>query len=231
MSAIVLETFLLSLLGGVLSLDRTAAFQFMVSRPIVVSTVIGLLFRDLTTGLLIGVMTELLWMGELPIGASLPPDETAFAIVVSSVTFIGERFVGGISRGYVVSVILLSLPVAWFFRKIDERIRVFNSRISRDAIHRLSEGRDDAVDRAVLKGLLSFFVPSLLFLWFFMVLGVYLIIRIYPLLSNEMVNMLGEFFYIFPIIGIASVLSSFKRLKSPLLLFSIFYGLMVIILA
>lgn len=231
MLVIILETFLLSLLGGVLSLDRTAAFQFMVSRPMVVSTIIGLLFKDLTTGLLIGVLIELLWMGELPIGASLPPDETAFAIMVSGVTFIGERFVGGISRGYVVGVILLSLPVAWFFRKIDERIRIFNSKISRDAIQRLSEGKEDDVDRAVLKGLLSFFIPNLLFLWFFMVLGLYMMIRIYPLLSDRMIDMLGEFFYIFPIIGIASVLNSFNRLKSPLLLFSIFYGLMVVVLS
>ena len=60
--------------------------QHMTARPIVLSTLIGLVFGDLTTGVTIGGSLELIWMGIVSIGAT-PPDlivgstlATAFAI-------------------------------------------------------------------------------------------------------------------------------------------------------
>ncbi len=72
------------LIGGALAvglgLDRTAAFQFMVSRPIVAAPLTGWLIGDAMAGLQIGAMIELLWLGRLPVGAAVPPDDTQVAI-------------------------------------------------------------------------------------------------------------------------------------------------------
>ena len=63
----------------------------MVIRPIVVSPLIGLVLGDLRDGLLIGATLELVFMGAIQIGGSIPPDVlvgaglgTAFAIMNSS---------------------------------------------------------------------------------------------------------------------------------------------------
>lgn len=60
----------------------------MVIRPIVVSSLIGLVLGDLQTGLLVGATLELVFMGFIQVGAAVPPDVlvgaglgTAFAIM------------------------------------------------------------------------------------------------------------------------------------------------------
>jgi len=60
----------------------------MVIRPIVVSSVIGIVLGDATTGIIIGATLELVFMGAIQIGGSVPPDVlvgaglgTAFAIL------------------------------------------------------------------------------------------------------------------------------------------------------
>ena len=72
------------LLAGTLAmltgLDRVAFVQFMISRPIVAAPVAGWIMGNPLVGLEIGALLELLWLGRLPVGASIPPDETQVAI-------------------------------------------------------------------------------------------------------------------------------------------------------
>ena len=62
----------------------------MVIRPIVTSTCVGLVLGDVTTGLITGASLELIFMGAIQIGGSVPPDVlvgaglgTAFAIITN----------------------------------------------------------------------------------------------------------------------------------------------------
>ncbi len=64
------EIFLASVWGGFVSLDTTALMQVMVSRPLVSCTVIGLILGNFPLGFLIGVVSELLYISELPVGAA-----------------------------------------------------------------------------------------------------------------------------------------------------------------
>lgn len=60
----------------------------MVNRPIIISTLVGLVLGDLKSGLIIGASLELVFMGAIQVGAAVPPDVlvgaslgTAFAII------------------------------------------------------------------------------------------------------------------------------------------------------
>ena len=64
-----------TLVGGLLALDRRGAFQLMVSQPLVVIPVLGLMFGQLDTALWMGALVQLLWMASLIVGASVPPNE------------------------------------------------------------------------------------------------------------------------------------------------------------
>ncbi|MBN1481187.1 PTS sugar transporter subunit IIC [candidate division KSB1 bacterium] len=59
-----------SLWGGVVALDTTALMQIMISRPIVACSVIGLILGNFPLGFLIGILSELLYVSELPVGAA-----------------------------------------------------------------------------------------------------------------------------------------------------------------
>jgi len=68
--------FPVALLLAFLSLDETAVGQFMVCRPIVVGPVVGWLIGRTDIGLDMGALIELIWIGDVPVGAHLPLDLT-----------------------------------------------------------------------------------------------------------------------------------------------------------
>lgn len=83
-------TWLLLLLWGiVVGVDLVTVPQALLSRPIVVGTVSGLILGDVESGLRVGVLLELFALDVLPVGASWYPDygpatvgATAYASVV-----------------------------------------------------------------------------------------------------------------------------------------------------
>ncbi len=72
---------LISLLGGLLILDKYAFGEFGISQPIVTGTIIGAIFGDMKTGILLGAVIQLIFLGGLPIGRDIPPDSQGAGIV------------------------------------------------------------------------------------------------------------------------------------------------------
>ncbi len=75
------ELILVALLGGVLALDNTEAFQTMLSQPLLVGPAVGLLLSDLEGGLRIGVLLQLAYLWVMPIGTADLPDPTVGSLV------------------------------------------------------------------------------------------------------------------------------------------------------
>ena len=63
----------LCLLGALLELDTTYAFQLTFSRGIIAGPLLGLVTGDVMTGLQVGIFTELLFIDVSPLGGMLPP--------------------------------------------------------------------------------------------------------------------------------------------------------------
>jgi PTS system mannose-specific IIC component len=111
-----------SLVAG---LDRTAMLQLMISRPIVAAPLTGWLLNDVATGLQIGAFLELLWLGRIPVGASIPPDDTQVAI--GSTCLAVTQYPGAPVPAVVFSILclLVSLPfgrVGGFFDRMARHV-------------------------------------------------------------------------------------------------------------
>lgn len=167
MSGVLFNTLLVSLTGGVIGLDRNAAFQTMVSRPLVTAPVIGYLLGSITTGLVAGVLIELLLMGDLPVGAYVPLHETSLAAAVSgiSVGFL-DALPGQVNTEFfwafllVPVVILIMVPVSLIYKWADNLTRSFNSKFFHSASEALSAGKSVSLVGMNLKGLLPVFVSG-----------------------------------------------------------------------
>jgi PTS system mannose-specific IIC component len=59
-----------SLWGGLVALDTTAAMQILISRPLVSCSVVGLLLGGFPLGFMTGLIFELLYLDELPVGGA-----------------------------------------------------------------------------------------------------------------------------------------------------------------
>lgn len=66
--------FIALLLAVVAGLDGTAAFQTMVGQPIVMGALIGVVFSNFYAGLFAGLLVQLVWSNELPLGGYVAPD-------------------------------------------------------------------------------------------------------------------------------------------------------------
>jgi mannose/fructose/N-acetylgalactosamine-specific phosphotransferase system component IIC len=86
--AILNKLMLLSLWGGVVALDTTAVLQVLVSHPMVSCSVVGFILGQVKIGFLIGVVLELVWLNELPIGAAPFSEGNIGATVAASVAIL-----------------------------------------------------------------------------------------------------------------------------------------------
>jgi len=64
-------------------MDRFAAFNLGLSRPIVVSLIIGLLFGHVESCLLIGILSEMIGIVDVPVGTRIPKDDSFIAYAAS----------------------------------------------------------------------------------------------------------------------------------------------------
>lgn len=69
------------LYAGVISVDRFAAFNLMLSRPIVISFILGLLFGNTVECFYVGLIFEVLGLVDVPFGTRVPREDSfgAFA--------------------------------------------------------------------------------------------------------------------------------------------------------
>lgn len=119
--------FEISLLLAFLSLDVAAVGQFMVSRPIVVGPLVGWLLGHPNIGLEMGALIELIWIGDLPVGAHLPMDLMMLSGL--SVAFACELLGGKYPPEAVMTYALgVSIPLAALSTEVDILISKFNVR-------------------------------------------------------------------------------------------------------
>lgn len=207
-----------SLVGALLALDRTAVLQVMVSRPIVAAPLIAALLGDPVTGIKVGIILELLWIHCLPVGASIPPDETIVSVLVTAITVWNMRFLGAGSEAVISLTLILVIPAAVLAQRMDSHIRKLNIRSARAA--------DAAVEKLDLKGLRAaclmgvrrFYIAYALIFLVLLSVGTLAVYLVYPLLSENLLRGLKIFYYALPILGVASVLSM-ARIRNPLSVF------------
>ncbi|HPX19865.1 MAG TPA: PTS sugar transporter subunit IIC [Deltaproteobacteria bacterium] len=144
------------LAGALLWLDRVFIFQSMVSRPIILSPILGLILGNVTIGFLIGASLELLWLNAPPVGAYLPNDESFCAAAATPTAVLASAHMSdAAAAGFALAA---SLPFAVVGRTLDTHIRMLNQ----DLIHRIPEGRmEPALRNAIGKALLRSYLYAL----------------------------------------------------------------------
>ena len=143
------ELMLISLVGAVLCLDSHAVGQWMISRPIVTGALVGLLIGDVASGLLIGVLLELVWIGKLPIGISIPSDIT-LPTVTATVLMVHLKGAGVVYPE--VAAILLSLPFGFLRSLLDRFNREMMTVYARRVESQLVRGREGALVQRPVAG-------------------------------------------------------------------------------
>jgi mannose/fructose/N-acetylgalactosamine-specific phosphotransferase system component IIC len=153
-----------AVVAGLAAVERKGFLQAMLSRPVALAPILGLALGDLPGGLLLGPPLELLWLGAVNMGASLPPNAAlGTAAIAAGAVLAGKALGTGVTPAVAVLAVALAGILAALGRTTDRAIEEWNVRLAARAEVLLDRGAPLAAVRENLYGLaLPFAVSALL---------------------------------------------------------------------
>ncbi len=203
-SHILLSVIGVAVVGGIVGLDRTAAGQFMVSQPIVAGPITGWMLGNVTAGLIIGAVLELIWVLDMPVGTFVPANSTIGTIAATAIAVLGSR--GSASLDHIGFSILLTTGMVPVTMVGDIMGRKWNSRLA-EAVVAMPASREDIgrkLARAHLSGLATFFLKSFILCLLLVPVGLGATL-LYDRLPEEFHSAMKLFVKLLPLLGVAVV--------------------------
>lgn len=157
-----IQVLILSIFIAFLILENYGYGYWMISRPIFAGPLIGLLLGDVQTGLLVGGSVELMYMGVIPVGGSVPPN-AQIAGILSTVFAI-------LNGGNAEVGIALALPIGLLAQLLIMLAWNLNIILIHGADKYVQAGDYRKVEKMQLSGLVVFFfvffIPTFLAIQF-----------------------------------------------------------------
>ena len=204
----------ISLLAVLAGLDRTAALQMMLSRPLVAAPLAGWLLGAPQSGLLVGSVVELLWLGRLPVGAAIPPDDTQVAIGATTLSVIMGANLGMHGPGFVLLCVMVALPIGKIGQAFDRLVRHWNDRLVPVAEGAVARGQLDRVATLHLQGLGHFALASLATFATIVVGGAMVLEFLAPMLNGWFGLAAVPLRLTLPLVGVAVILGTINVNRS-----------------
>jgi PTS system mannose-specific IIC component len=220
------------LLAGVLAmvtgLDRIALLQFMISRPIVAAPLAGWIMGNPLVGLEVGTLLELLWLGRLPVGASIPPDDTQVAIGATVLALSMDRLLGMSGMPVVILCVLTAIPLGKFGQLFDRLARHANGLVlKRNNALFVGSARD--LERLHLLGLINFAFASLSTFLVILIAGTLLLYNFAPFLIHAVREAGLSLQYSFTLVGAAVLLGLINIARGTSLFCAAFAGTLLVL--
>ena len=204
-----LKIIIISFVGGLLCLDRVW-IQAMISRPIIVAPVVGLILGNPYAGLIIGAMIELFWIDRIPIGIYIPPNDSIAAAFAASLAILSGSSLGKVTGELIALSILIAVPFGIIAKKVDVKIMESNNLLSDQALVDAKELNIRAIERKMYLGLAKVFLFYVVLLFVLQMVFIPALIWIYPKLPAPIHTMLSLTYYFLPLLGIAVAISTIK---------------------
>lgn len=136
------------LFAGFVSMDTTAGPQFLFSEPLISCTVAGYLYGDPLTGLMMGVLFQMLWIGYLPLGAVHFTDNNMGALI-GTASLLAAKSHYGLTHDTVIAMVIPAVLFGIWMSMIGLHLR--------NVVRRLNGNRSERLLAALEQGT----VPSI----------------------------------------------------------------------
>jgi len=217
---------LVAMLAG---LDRVALVQAMISRPLVAAPLTGWLLGNPMVGLEIGMLLELLWLGRLPVGAAIPPDDTQVAVGATVLALSIGPSLGLNGMPIVILSVLVAIPLGKFGQVFDRIARQFNDRLAVSGESALTAGNTRIMERNHLLGLVSFALASLATAMVIDLIGSFVLVEVAPFLIGAVREAGLSLQYSLILVGAASLLGTINVNRSISLFCAAFTGTLLVL--
>lgn len=217
---------MVSILAG---LDRVAFVQIMISRPLVAGPLTGWALGHPLVGLEVGMLLELLWLGRLPVGAAIPPDDTQVAVGATVLAASTGHFVGLSGMPLVLLSVLIAIPLGKFGQFFDKLARHVNDRLAVAGYNALMAGNTSKMERYHLLGLVSFGLASLATALVIVLVGTFVLFSVAPALIGAVREAGLSLQYSLILVGAAVLLGTTNVNRSISLFCTAFIGTLLVL--
>ena len=226
---VIADYLLAGLVAMLTGLDRVALVQVMISRPLVAAPLTGLVLGNPLLGLEVGMLLELLWLGRLPVGAAIPPDDTQVAVGATVLAFSMGQMLDLVGMPMVILAVLVAIPLGKFGQIFDRLARNVNDRLAVAGLKALGNGNTNGLERRHLMGLVSFAVSSLATACVIVLIGSVLLFYTAPQLIGAVRETGLSLQYSLIIVGAASLLGTINVNRSISLFCAAFSGTLLVL--
>jgi len=226
---VIADYLLAGLVAMLTGLDRVALVQVMISRPLVAAPLTGLVLGNPLLGLEVGMLLELLWLGRLPVGAAIPPDDTQVAVGATVLAFSMGQMLNLVGMPMVILAVLVAIPLGKFGQIFDRLARNVNDRLAVAGLKALGNGNANGLERRHLMGLISFAVSSLATACVIVLIGSVILFYTAPQLIGAVRDTGLSLQYSLIIVGAASLLGTINVNRSISLFCAAFSGTLLVL--
>jgi mannose/fructose/N-acetylgalactosamine-specific phosphotransferase system component IIC len=223
-----MKLLIVSAIGGFLCLDRTC-LQTMISRPVVIAPLTGLLLGDVLTGLSIGAFLELLWIDKPQIGIYVPPNDSLLAVMIVSVLLLAGGQYGHIRHELIAFAFLLFIPLGSITQRLDSALIQSNEFILEKALLAAKASDPGEIARLHMRAIAKTFAAYSIFLFISIAAGVIIIKEIFSILPDFILKAMGLMYLVIPAVLIGVCLNTVKMRCSIPVFCALFLATMVII--
>ena len=170
------EIILITILGGLASLDKTEAYQTMFSQPLFTGVIIGFFLKDLSIGVKMGILFQLAYLWVLPIGTAIFPDPSIGGIVGTFGFIALSRFFPDRAELVLLFIIFYILLFGLFAGWGLIKQRKLNQKLIRKADLYAKDGEISKINKLFFWGLLTSFGRGVI-LTGLGILGLYILIK------------------------------------------------------
>ncbi|NLN59449.1 MAG: PTS sugar transporter subunit IIC [Deltaproteobacteria bacterium] len=227
MDAIAIDTIVFNrlvwatLAATILCLDRIV-FQTMLSRPIVIAPIIGLILGNVLTGLFVGAVIELFWCNKAPLGTYLPPNDSIVAAVSTLTVIPMVQNMPRIHQEMIALCILFYLPLGFLGQKLEAQIARFNEGLSEKALKQIESTDGSFEPPTPTLPIMVYFLYTFSMITLPLIFGLIYIPPFYDALPQAAERALFYSYYALPLIGVAAVLTTTQHRKTLLYFSTVF---------
>lgn len=210
----ILQAFILSLFIALIAIE-SRIFTSYIGRPIVMGPLLGFLLGDLQTGMIVGGSVELLFIGNLSIGAYYPPDSYLGGMLATVFAIQANDPAVGIALAY---------PIAIAGQLFVMLATTFNTYWTQLADKFIAQGNAKKVGYCHIAGALTFYVVYFTVAFVALAFGGELIINLYTSAPKWFITGLQRATGLLPAIGLAALLITMDLKKYWAFMFLGFVG-------
>jgi mannose/fructose/N-acetylgalactosamine-specific phosphotransferase system component IIC len=147
------------LVGGLAAIDAVPVAQTMISQPLVISTILGLVWGDLPTALQVGMVLQILAVSTQPVGAKSGEDYATGGVVGAglALALVTRQPFLLVREAAAILGVLVGIVVAIMGSSITRMLRRLNEGLGHWAEAEVREGREGALGAAQRAGVVLAF--------------------------------------------------------------------------